>query len=359
MSDVNSRDYWNTRFETDWSSRQGCEQSRFFADVAIALMPPWLVRLLREGATVCDFGCAMGDGTQALAAALPGARFTGVDFSSAAIEHAQRHHQGARFECRDLLQQAGSGEFDVLFSSNVLEHFHRPTEVLGQLAAHTGRLMVHLLPFRERPAVREPEHHVVFDWSDLPLAALPGWRLVHAASIDTRLLPNSRWPGEQILVVHARDAEVERLGLTLADVHIDSPSSGQHARLEAEAQSRRLSAQLDQMLAQRSQDLAAQANLDARLRELESRLGALHERFAAEQAARAAAEASARQLAVDTAAQLADHRVEVTRLQTELTAAQQRAEHVERELAQTRGDLAAIRGSRIWRWSAPIRGGGG
>ena len=343
MSDVNSRDYWNHRFETDWTLRRGCEQSRFFARIALGLMPDWLVRVLRDGATICDWGCAMGDGTAALAAALPGAKFTGIDFSAAAIEHARREHPTVEFACRDLLQEPPATPFDVMFSSNVLEHFPQPADVLARLAPHTGSLMVHLVPFREPLAGREPEHLAGFDWQDLKLRPLPGWQLVHAAAVDVRNLPDSLWGGEQVLLVHARDDH--HLDLDLASVRIDSragevqvASAAEHAcrvriaQLEASAV-----AAAEAMAAERAASAAHIAELRRRVEQLEGEgreqqdtITALHGDLnsATAHAAKATAELQA---AIEVGK---DHR---------------------EQLAKALGDLASIRNSRIWRWTAPIR----
>jgi Methyltransferase domain len=345
MSDVNSRDYWNTRFETDWTLRRGCEQSRFFANIALGLMPDWLVRALRAGATVCDWGCAMGDGTAALAAALPGAKFTGIDFSSAAIEHATRHHPAVRFACRDLLQEAPAERFDVLFSSNVLEHFPQPDDVLGKLAAHTGAVMVHLVPFREPLANREPEHTAAFDWQDLRLQPLPGWRLVHAAAVDVRNLPGSLWAGEQILFVFARDGH--RLDLSLASVRIDSQAGEQeHLRLVAAAHAAEV-ARLETSTRVAADAMAAErAASAAHVEELRRRLDLANHELRTQNAANTA-------LHDRLAAALAEQ----ARLHAELGATLGNVDRCNEQLRRAQAELAAIRGSRIWRWTAPIRRG--
>lgn len=66
--DVNSLTYWDHRFSTDWEQNLGREQSRFFSEVAMELMPEWLIDYWRANdLTLCDWGCAQGDGTAILA----------------------------------------------------------------------------------------------------------------------------------------------------------------------------------------------------------------------------------------------------------------------------------------------------
>lgn len=331
MTDINSRDYWNARFRTDWSARRGNEQSRFFTHIALELMPDWLRRGLGDGITICDWGCAMGDGTAELARALPGARVTGIDFSAAAIEQARACYPEVTFACRDLLQDGSDESFDVVFTSNVLEHFHRPDEVLAQLAHRARRLMVHLLPFREPVATREPEHHVSFDWRDLRLVAAPGWMLVHAAVADTTRRADGLWLGEQILLVHARIEHLAALGLSLAELRIDSPSPRRLAASELEAVAAAVASQVTALLERQ------RGEADAALRELRTRVDALA-------ADRAQQEARARDLARDVSAT----RDEITRLANDLQQARQ-------ESAAARSRLDSMRASRSWRWTAPLR----
>lgn len=295
MSDINSRDYWDTRFGTNWVSRSGREQSRFFARVAMTLMPDWLRHEL-AGATVCDWGCAMGDGTEVLAHALPAAHWTGIDFAASAVDEARRTVPSVEFACRDLLEEPGALEFDAVFSSNVLEHFREPMSVFARLGTHARRFQIHLVPFREPAAGREPEHEASFDWADLPLATTDGWSLAHASALDVTGLPDSYWHGEQILLVYARTSLVPGLRLDLALTNIESAATERRQREDR------------QVATGLREDLAA-ARAEARARAAES---AAH---------RAAAAASA--------------------------AAHQRTEE----------HLQAVLASRIWRWTAWLRGG--
>ena len=71
---VNSPEYWDERFLVDWERRGGPDQTVFFAELAIRLLPDWLRReIVQERLTVCDWGCAMGQGLQHWA------RLTGAD----------------------------------------------------------------------------------------------------------------------------------------------------------------------------------------------------------------------------------------------------------------------------------------
>ncbi|WP_422649174.1 hypothetical protein OJJOAM_001145 [Cupriavidus sp. H18C1] len=87
--EINDKQYWDLRFETDWDESQGRQQSRYFARVALDHLPSWLVQLARaQRMTICDWGCAEGDGTDVLAGYFGAGSVTGVDFSDAAIRKA-------------------------------------------------------------------------------------------------------------------------------------------------------------------------------------------------------------------------------------------------------------------------------
>ncbi|WP_423372476.1 glycosyltransferase [Burkholderia sp. LMG 32019] len=223
MSDqekINSNPYWDHRFETDWEDAGGREQSRFFARVAIEAMPQWLVHeVCRNKLSVCDWGCAQGDGTAALVQMLSW-DVTGVDFSGPAIERARRQYGNVKFSHENFLELPDRPKFDVLFSSNTLEHFERPWSVFEKIANYASRFVVLLLPYREFE--RHPEHDVTFDTVNIPLAPNDDWVLAHHAVVNTSALDLTYWRGYQVLLVYARPPQLAALSVMLADVaHAD------------------------------------------------------------------------------------------------------------------------------------------
>lgn len=213
---INSRDYWEHRFATDWDAKHGPEQAAFFARVALRGLPSWLGETItRETLSVCDWGCAQGDGTATLAEGLPGARVWGVDISTAAIATARQRYPQLHFEAGELREGTASRPIDVLFSSNTLEHFEEPFPILHRAAAAVRRFVVLLVPFAESPRISE--HFVTFDEGNLPLALDGGHRLVFRAVYDTSHLAPTFWMGKQALLVYARDDRDLRR-LTLADL---------------------------------------------------------------------------------------------------------------------------------------------
>ena len=207
MEPVNSRQYWDRRFEADWEPQRGRDQSRFFAQLAAALWPAWLADQ-QQTWTLCDWGCAMGDGTDALAQAL-GLRCIGVDFSEVAVRKAASEYPGCSFVAKDWLQSSAEraeGTWDIVFSSNTLEHFDDPWAVFDALAQRARRFIVLLLPFEEPDEGRSPEHRYRFDRGSIRVCPTPEWVLCDAGLSD--LGPSPFWPGQQVLLVYGRCGEL-------------------------------------------------------------------------------------------------------------------------------------------------------
>ena len=183
-SHMNSREYWNHRFQSDWESMQGREQSQFFARLALEHLPAWFVTLAKAHRfTFCDWGCAQGDGTDVLATYFGRERVSGVDFSERAVEKARSVYPDITFVVEDWLTEGPPKKlYDVVFSSNTLEHFQRASQVLHRLVGRANRCVVLLLPFREFD--RQPEHNQTFLAENIPVAPDADFFLALAQVID-------------------------------------------------------------------------------------------------------------------------------------------------------------------------------
>ena len=63
---INSSAYWDLRFRTDWEALGGPSQTRFFWELAVEALPVWLFRsIVERGWSICDWGCALGEGASA------------------------------------------------------------------------------------------------------------------------------------------------------------------------------------------------------------------------------------------------------------------------------------------------------
>ena len=256
---INSNSYWNVRFAENWESCQGPAQSRFFARLAIENLPRWLIdQLKRKPMTLCDWGCAQGDGTDVWASYVDSDRITGVDFSAIAVEQAAQRYPAIRFLNQNWLeaQQDELPVFDVVFSSNTLEHFHRPYAVLKTLCSRATKALVLALPYREID--RHHEHFFTFLPDNIPTVIGGGFRLVWSRVVDCRQLHKNFWDGDQIVLVYAETSWLDSLGLTLQDFCIEqSDSAAEIASLnQAVAERDGQIASLNQAVAERDGQIA-------------------------------------------------------------------------------------------------------
>ena len=218
MEEINSNPYWDTRFIQDWEVYSGPEQSRFFARLAIQHLPKWLItELKRESLTLADWGCAQGDGTDEWATYLDAQQITGIDFSSVAIEQATQRYPAINFITENWLSidYAAQESYDIVFSSNVMEHFHRPYDVLRTLCKKAKKGVVLALPYREMS--RHEEHFVTFLAENVPLALPNNFRLIWSQVVDCTKIDVTYWSGEQIILVYAKTKWIDNLRLTLHD----------------------------------------------------------------------------------------------------------------------------------------------
>ena len=218
---INSDSYWDGRFATDWESNQGPLQSRFFARLAMENLPSWLIKQVRrESLTIADWGCAQGDGTDVLGSHVDPRQVTGIDFSEVAIAQAASRYPALRFVAEDWLKPAEQAAkcFDIVFSSNTLEHFHHPWEVLQALGARATKAVALALPYRELERI--DEHFYSFLPGNVPMALPKGFRLVWSRVVDCRHIPGTLWAGDQIFLVYAAQDWIDELQLTLGDFEI-------------------------------------------------------------------------------------------------------------------------------------------
>ena len=219
---INSDSYWNTRFAENWEACEGPTQSRFFARLAVEHLPRWLIeQLKRQSLTLADWGCAQGDGTDVWASYIDAQQIVGVDFSSVAIEQAVKRYPAIRFINEDWLTECGDQRetFDVVFSSNTLEHFHKPYDALHAICSRAKKAIVLALPYKELERI--DEHFFSFLPENIPLQLPNGFRLIWSRIVDCRPLPKTLWSGDQVILTYADPNWLDSLGLRLIDCRIE------------------------------------------------------------------------------------------------------------------------------------------
>lgn len=103
------------------------------------------VQKLEGVRTICDLGCGNGHISGRLAAL--GYDVTGVDASRSGIQIARRTYSSARFIETLIDESLGErlGTFDLVISSDVIEHLYRPSDLLeaaGSLLDPRGQLLI-------------------------------------------------------------------------------------------------------------------------------------------------------------------------------------------------------------------------
>lgn len=193
---VNSPAWWENYLAVHWDRNDGGGQTRHFMQGLIAALPAAEAEFLRSrSASVLDWGCAHGEGVDELARAFPQAKVAGLDVAASGIDTARQ-----RFPQHEFLCTPGGTiprRFDVVVTSNCLEHFSEPLAVLAPLAAATERFLIVLVPYAEEPLC---EYHVVrFDEHSFP-EQFAGLRKIATQRFAT---DPRYWAGEQLLVVYA------------------------------------------------------------------------------------------------------------------------------------------------------------
>lgn len=87
-----------------------------------------LVKKLEGVRSICDLGCGNGHVTGRLAAL--GYQVTGVDASASGIQIAQNAYPGVEFVHALIDRELSLGQFDLVVSSDVIEHLYRPSDLL-------------------------------------------------------------------------------------------------------------------------------------------------------------------------------------------------------------------------------------
>ncbi len=164
MYDINSKEYWNMRFTGNWQAASGRQQTAFFAQVALASCPGWFIEDLRaQKLSICDWGCALGDAIPSLRRKFPDNTIVGWDLSEIAIQEARKLVPHFTFHNGDL--RHSDAKFDVIFSSNTLEHFHDPFAVMADVSAAAREYLWILVPFLDTPGI--DEHFFRFEYENI------------------------------------------------------------------------------------------------------------------------------------------------------------------------------------------------
>lgn len=195
---INSKEYWNHRFDTDWLDYAGDRQTIFFADLLCQMLPEELVKEIRANEySVCDMGCALGEGVPIYTRKF-GVDVDGMDFSEEAIKKAAEMYPDKHFWVGNLQCLDDAQPYDVVICSNVLEHFNNPWKILKNITQVAQKYIIVMVPYKEQLKISEHEYH--FSEDVIPME-VNGFRLMYVDTVDGKAFENSFYPDQQILMV--------------------------------------------------------------------------------------------------------------------------------------------------------------
>lgn len=125
-----------------WDQNHGPAQTRWFAESFHRhAQIPW------SEFSVLDVGCALGDALPVWRRRYPAAKLYGCDVAESAVKRCRQRHGDIAEFFRASFEEI-EGFWDVIFCSNVLEHFEQHLEIAEALLGQCKVLMA-LTPFGE------------------------------------------------------------------------------------------------------------------------------------------------------------------------------------------------------------------
>ena len=207
-SAINSPEYWNRRFAVDWTERGGAEQTAFFARLAVEMLPDWFWRdANKNGLSLLDVGCALGEALPGLKARMPNSALAGADVSEVAIGMAKARLPEFAFHVV-AADWSDAPQADIVFCSNTLEHLEDWRERLTKLGELAKRYVVALVPFQERDLIEE--HVASFDFNSFPAELADGKRLIFFRIVDAAADTGGYWPGHQALALYGPRGKIRK-----------------------------------------------------------------------------------------------------------------------------------------------------
>lgn len=206
MKNINKEKYWNKRFSNNWTEFGGIEQTKFFADLALKNIPRQLIKEIKKNKySICDAGCAEGQGAEEFKKAFPNSNVFGFDFSKIAINLAQKKISNISFFVENINKL--NKKFDVIYCSNTLEHLSNPQKIINHLISQTNKHLIIQIPFQEKMLLNE--HVNSFDYKNFPLK-IHDFILTFCRIKDTSINSSKYWPGKQLIAIYSKEDIVDK-----------------------------------------------------------------------------------------------------------------------------------------------------
>jgi hypothetical protein len=151
---------WDSFFQKDgqWELRGGIEQTRLFAE---AFCRHTRIKSLENGQSLLDSSCALGDALPVFRRRFPKARLVGCDFSGIAVDRCEERFPDVASFFKWSLEEI-HGMYDVIYSSNTLEHFVDYRTKARSLLKHCRYLCI-FVPYNEQRFGRDLEYNPDYD----------------------------------------------------------------------------------------------------------------------------------------------------------------------------------------------------
>lgn len=218
---TNSRILWNQYFEQHWNSIQGSDQSVFFSKLTIEQLPKWLLTAVSENSmSFLDLGCAEGESTGIWYNLLTNSqKIVGIDFSEKPITIAKRRFPNIQFDEKPL-NNFTDENFDIIFSSNLLNHLDDPTEHFNTISEKANKVVIITLPYQAQQLDTKVEG--VFNSSMIPLHLANNFQLAWCKIMDCRQMEETKWFGEQAILVYVENNWFKTLNPSIEDSYVEA-----------------------------------------------------------------------------------------------------------------------------------------
>ena len=200
---INSQPWWESYFATTWDGNCGRMQTTRFMECVVRNLPTLLREDLQaQRLSILDWGCAFGDGVRVLAEAFPRCHVAGLDFAQRAINESRRVYP--HYEFIHAIDGRITRPFDVVVTSNCLEHFDEPLEIAAGHLAWCQTWYVVLVPYNEAKLL--DQHRSRFTEDSFP-ERLHGFVRICAEAVD---VDQRVWTGQQLLAVYVSIAALQQ-----------------------------------------------------------------------------------------------------------------------------------------------------
>jgi SAM-dependent methyltransferase len=146
---MNAKDYWNNLYKEKLLL---CNRRTALhgIDLVNKIVNTKIYYNICYATKILEFGCGTGELCKCLNIISNNTEYLGVDISREAIKDAVSHniYDNIRYKAIDILTSPLKEKFDLIITSNTLEHFKEPFKVIGKLFEMSGKLLI-IVPYAQ------------------------------------------------------------------------------------------------------------------------------------------------------------------------------------------------------------------